>query len=159
MLIEQLATAIDCEGHIGINRMKHTYGHIQHSARIGLAMLHPAIPSALHNRFGGSLQLQHNPSGHGSLHRWSCVGNKQVGPILTSLLPYLQVKQEQAQNVLDFLAVYKRNNGGRTSTEEAAERDAYWLKAKALNRPAPATTKRKTPEMECDSLTLHASVS
>ncbi len=160
MLIEQLATAIDCEGYIGINMLRHPKWVIRYAARIGLAMQHPAIPNALHSRFGGSLRIQHNPKGNFDLWRWSAVGNIQVGPILNELLPHLVVKKAQAENVLAFLDVYKNSNRwSKRSLEDTDMMKDFWLKAKALNRPAPATTERETPVTGSDSLALQETAS
>jgi hypothetical protein len=153
----QLATAIDCEGYIGINRMMHPSGRIQHSAKIGLAMSHPAIPSALKVRFGGSLRREHNPKGNYDMHRWELVGNKQTGPTLSTLLPFLVVKKAQAENVLAFLTAFvqmpAQTSHRRRTQPEMDLLESFWITGKGLNRPAPTTTERENPVMECDSLT------
>lgn len=157
----QLATAIDCEGYIGINRMNHAKRqanrNFQHSAKIGLAMNHPAYPAALKVRFGGSLRLEHNPKGNQPIHRWELVGNKQAGPVLSSLVPFLVVKKQQAEIVLEFLRDYASTRPGHLRyhrpLEEMARFDSYWIKVKGLNRPAPATTERDDPATGSYSLT------
>lgn len=157
----QLATAIDCEGYIGINRMNHKIRlpnrNLQHSAKVGLAMNHPAYPAALKVRFGGSMRSQHNPKGNQPIYRWELVGNKQTGPVLSTLLPYLVVKKQQAEVVLEFLCDYASTRSGHKHyhrpPEEMARFDSYWMKVKELNRPAPATTERDDPATGCDSLT------
>jgi hypothetical protein len=59
--------------------------------------------------------------------------------------------------VLEFIAYCDANpakyqgNAVKRTTDSGVI-DAYWLKAKALNNPAPATTKRENPVMGCDSL-------
>jgi hypothetical protein len=70
------------------------------------------------------------------------------------------VKKEQAQNVLDFIAYRNANpakyqEDAKAVKRTAADTDAmttYWLKAKALNHPTPATTKRENLVIGCDSL-------
>jgi hypothetical protein len=153
---ERLATALDCEGYFGVNRMKHKSGSIQHSAKIGLAMIHPFYATCLFERFGGSLRPMRNRKGKHRLVRWEMVGNLQIPAVLAALRGLLEVKHEQAQNLTDFLRVYKSmrkpNSRHPRTPNEALILDAFWIKAKALNKSAPATTKRENPVTGCDSL-------
>ena len=158
----QLATAIDCEGYIGIyrsrDRRRNRYGF---SPRVSLGMTNPIIPSLFKERFGSTVYLSHKVnSKHQDCYSWVIQNKEHVKKVLTILLPYLLVKKEQAQNVLDFIS-YRNANPAQYNAEAkavkrtAADTDAmttYWLKAKALNHPTPATTKRENPVMGCDSL-------
>jgi hypothetical protein len=164
--IEQLATAIDCEGSIGINRIfsSKTSSKPQFSARIMLGMIHPAIPQALRDTFGSTITVRKSAlSKSGKSLRpiiiWSVVGNRATRPILEALLPHLVIKQEQAKNALamidyidSFPRVRKGTRGWTKLTDEHVL-ESYWLKAKELNHVTPATTKREGPVMGCDSLT------
>jgi hypothetical protein len=153
---ERLATAMDCEGYYGINRLTHPSGKIQHSAKVGLAMVHPYIPTCLQKRFGSSLRPMPNPSGNHQLMRWEMVGNRQVGPVLEVLLPLSTVKRENIQNILDFLSVYhsmRKSNARHPRThDEVLILDSFWKRAKELNRSAPATTERESLAIGSDSL-------
>lgn len=135
----QLATAIDCEGYIGINREVHLSGDSKFSAKIGLGMIHPAIPTALSNRFNGPLRVEHNPKGNHDLYRFEMAGNKKVGAVVEALLPFMVVKNKQADNLLEFLTVYRSLPaavGRRRRTRwELDLLEPFWVKAKALNRP------------------------
>src|SRR4029077_6250253 len=105
------------------------------------------------------LSKQRNPKGNYNLWCWAACGNKQVGPILMELLPHLVVKKENALNVLSFLETFKpRHRHTPITLEDKAERESYWLKAKALNRPVAATTERDAPVMGCDSLNSQETV-
>ena len=126
---EQFATAIDCEGCVGINRFKTPYGRVNYSARISLAMNHSAIPTSFHVRFGGSLNRQRNSKGYFESFRWEMVGNRQTGPVLYALLPHLTVKQDQARNVIKFLESRSHSN----------DFESFWKLAKELNHQNFAT--------------------
>jgi hypothetical protein len=164
--IEQLATAIDCEGYLGINRMmsESNNGKYSFSARIGLGMIHPAIPTALKETFGSTVRLERNVRGNYSMYRWTVVGNKMIKTILETLLPHLVVKQEQAKNLLAFIEysdsfpLVRKGKKGWTKNTDVDVMTTYWLTAKALNHPAPATTKRENPVMGSDSLNSQETV-
>lgn len=166
LTIPQLATAIDCEGYLGINRLRSCKANskMSFSARIGLGMIHPVIPNALKEKFGSTVNLQRNASGNHPIYRWTVIGNKMIKPILQTLLPYLVVKREQAENLLEFIAYsdsfprVRKGITGWTKNTDVDVMTTYWLKAKALNHPAPATTKRETLVTGCDSLNSRETV-
>ena len=161
MNISQLATAIDCEGHIGINRMVSSKGNgkPQFSARITLGMTHPAIPYALQETFGSTVWVDKSGS-HSKrpLYRWSVVGNTATKSILEALLPFLIVKKEQALNALalikyvDSFPRVRKGLKGWTKNTELAVLESFHQNGKALNQLTPATTERENPVMGCDSL-------
>ena len=167
MTLAQLATAIDCEGYIGINKMvsSKTSSKPQFSARITLGMIHPAIPYALRDTFGSTIWVDKSGSHFKRpMYRWCVVGNTAIRPILEALLPYLIVKQEQARNALEmvryidsFPRVRKGKRGWTKNTEQAVL-ETFFVKGKALNQLTPATTERENPVTGCDSLNSRESV-
>jgi hypothetical protein len=158
MLDAQFATAIDCEGYIGIYRSKdnrrNRYGF---SPKVALGMTHPAIPEELKKRFGSSIYIYSSRRGHKTVYNWVVQNKEEVTKVLKALLPYLMIKREQAENVLQFIEYCEANpakyqgNAVKKTTDDAVL-TSYWLKAKELNQREPATTKRENPEMGSNSL-------
>lgn len=151
----QFATAMDCEGYIGIYRAYNKRTDSYHfSARISLGMTDSIIPNEFVKRFGSRIYVHIPRSGHKTSYSWVVQENEQVKNVLITLLPHLLVKREQAKNVLDFIEFRsgKCNRGRKRTIEEKVVLESYWLKAKELNQRAPATTERENPVMGSYSL-------
>jgi hypothetical protein len=164
MIDEQIATAVDCEGYIGIYRSRdkrrNRYGF---SPRVSLGMTHPAIPNELKRRFGSNIYLHKSRSEYRQCYSWVIQNKEEVKAFLEIILPHLLVKYEQAKNVLEFIAYCNshpacwQGNAVKKTTDNAVL-ESYWLKAKELNQCEPATTKREDLVIGCDSLNSQETV-
>jgi hypothetical protein len=165
--IQQFATAIDCEGYIGINKMRSskTSSKPQYSVRISFGMIHPAIPNALRDKFGSTVWLDKSGSHKiRPMYRWCVVGNTKTEAILRNLIPYLIVKKEQALNALAMIEYInsfpkvRKGIRGWTKNTDLAVLESFFQKGKDLNQRTPAETERENPVMGCDSPTLCESI-
>jgi hypothetical protein len=167
MIIEQLATAIDCEGYIGINRLlsSKTSSKPQFSVRISLGMIHPAIPNSLRDTFGSTIWIDKSGS-HSKrpMYRWMVCGNVKTKAILEALLPHLIVKKYQALNALEMIdyinsfPLVRKGVRGWTKNTEQHVLETFHEKGKALNHVTPAETERENPVRGCDSPNLCESI-
>ncbi len=98
------AGIIDGEGSIAIYNMSmppHT-GKRTHALRVRVGMCDMGIPHWLQLRFGGSVSKSKpkNPR-HLMVYTWT-LSTKAAGGFLQSILPYLKLKQEQAELAIEF---------------------------------------------------------
>lgn len=65
-------------------------------------------------------------------YRWA-VCSKEAERLLREIIPYLQIKSEQASLAIEFRSKSPVRLGGRISIEEAKRRDDIWMAIKRLN--------------------------
>lgn len=137
-----LAGAIDADGFVTVYRKRGPMrkdGHrpIYYVAKVGLSETSPVIPMLLHDTFGGWLG-SHQPKNprHKKWHVWQAT-NDVAADALRALAPYLLLKRRQAELALEFTALIKQQNPGRTmlSPEQEAERERLWSAVGSLNSP------------------------
>ena len=159
MLDAQLATAVDCEGYIGIYRSydkrRNTF---RYSPRISVGMTDPVIPEKFKERFGSSVYVYPSRRGFKTCFNWVIQNKIDVKSTLNVLIPYLLVKRQQAENVLEFIAYcdslpMQYGQGAKRNTDGDVLM-SFWNKAKELNHSEPATTKRENPVTGCNSLNI-----
>src|SRR5262245_49485728 len=98
LTVAYVAGLIDGEGCLYIVRRKRWF-----YPRLDLAMADKALPllQKLHHQFGGSLNLHRKATERwDSAHRWALMG-KPLRELLTSCLPFLQLKKRQAELCLN----------------------------------------------------------
>ena len=107
-LLAYLAGCIDCDGSISIKRSTYAMrvrgdAHVPvFSERVMFAQVYSGLPELLKQTFGGSYQIQKSPSTNGRpVYHWQ-VTDRQAVACVKALLPYLQVKQKQAEMVLEL---------------------------------------------------------
>lgn len=96
--------------------------------------------------FGGSVREECVPNAR-SIWRWSQTGNEKVKNTLNVIRPYLIVKRQQAELVLELIdnwhIPHKRNDG--VPIWEIQRRQDLYIKVRKLNAVgAAATTERKS---------------
>lgn len=104
--IAWLAGFFDGEGHVSITNQKHKNGKIYKSPRIILSQSGDCgkkILEEIQKDFGGNLYLHLQISQHGATKEaHKLYWNKTEGIIfLENIIPYLKLKQQKAQEVLD----------------------------------------------------------
>jgi hypothetical protein len=134
----QLAMAIDCEGSIGIRRSVQ-----KHYAKTGLPIYSYTASFRIHNtdnrlldwlqhNFGGNIYAgrtwadKHNKPWKTSREWMLCLGSERGEQLILAVMPYLLIKDKQAQLALDFIRI------GRVNKPE--ERERMWLQMKQLNK-------------------------
>jgi hypothetical protein len=111
------AGIVDGEGTIGITeigaRPKKGRKNPQHRIYVAVAMTDAAIPLLMSEMFGGSVNTYHyHPERNRPQTRWSLSGKRAV-LCLEALLPYLRLKNAQAELAINFQEKYlkrKRNS-------------------------------------------------
>lgn len=161
-LLAYLAGAIDADGSIGIRqstyamRVRGDARQPMYSERVCFKQVTPQIPALLRATFGGSLMEQGPSVTKGrTLHYWEAT-NRVASIALALLLPYLRIKQAQAEACLALRAskdlpqieqrVLRDAAPSRTGTGThqirrrelspavVAERERLYLLVKELNR-------------------------
>jgi hypothetical protein len=139
--IRYLAGLFDGEGCISLVKQKRANSSLMtYSIRVVIAMTHKPTIKAIHNQFGGNYSER---KGNGiNRNSFSVMwANRKAAPILAALLPYLQIKREEALIAIDFLA--KLSSVGTSFWRKAsqadidllfAEREAIRNKLAALKR-------------------------
>ena len=141
-----LAGTIDADGFISVGKkvaskprkdgVRATY----YVVKIGLSETSPIVPALLQETFPawhGSHQPK-NPK-HKRWYVWQSTNRKAREP-LVRLLPYLRIKQRQAELALALIDVMERQSVGRNtrnplSKEQIAEREALYDAVTKLNAP------------------------
>lgn len=116
------------------------------SERVMLKHVTPEVPQMLKDAFGGSLRLEHKPSGR-SLWSWNATDLRAVA-CLRAVLPHLRVKRQQALNCLALRELKDQSKIARVAkgrghmgsaprlAETTAAMEALYAKAKAMNSGA-----------------------
>jgi hypothetical protein len=145
-----LAGAIDADGYITIGRstrkVGNRYGHTPtyYVAKVGFVETSPIIPDLLKETFGGST-YQHQPKNpsHKRVYSWQ-VSSKIAGPTLHALMPFLRLKQCQAELTLALIEMMRRHwcemratqvPPFRITQKMESERRALWEQVTRLNDP------------------------
>lgn len=106
-----LAGCLDCDGWLTIKR--NTYAmrvrgdasQPVYGERVGLKQITPDVPALLREYFGGYLRTEKPSVKNGRpLHSWSAT-DKQAIECVSSLLPYMRVKRQQAEILLQLRAL------------------------------------------------------
>lgn len=129
---------------------------------VKICMVEPEAIDLLYKNYGlGTLTLNGaRPTRPNSrpIYQWGIRNRKQIIPFLEKILPYLRVKKERAQFLLDYCNTAK-NIDDRCSRyfgldkEELVYREESYQKMREFNgKRADATTKPLEHESACDSL-------
>lgn len=108
-VIAYLAGAMDSDGCISVRRSTYAarHGEARHpvfSERLELKQVTPQIPELLKKTFGGSLMFQKPAAAtRRPMYAWHAT-NRVAAEALRAMLPYLRVKQAQAENALALRA-------------------------------------------------------
>jgi len=102
------AGIIDGEGYIGILRVNRKLGdYPRYELRVNVTMCNSLIPSWLHANFGGSYYEFQPPSlKHKKRYEWR-LATWKAGEFLKLILPYLKMKQGEAQIGIAFQSYRK----------------------------------------------------
>lgn len=106
--IAYTAGIIDGEGYIGIIRVnRYLGGRTRYELRVNVTMCNPLIPSWLHANFGGAYYEFQPPSlNRKKLYEWR-LASWDAGNFLKLVLPYLKMKQGEAQIGIEFQSYRK----------------------------------------------------
>ena len=125
-----LAGCLDSDGYFTIKRS--TY-HLRvrrdatqpvYSEKIGLKQVTEYVPRLLHESFGGYYRIEKPSTKNGKpLHSWTVTDRKAI-ECVTALLPYLHVKREQAELLVEL----RRLKGLPRKVIGVHERPSRWGK-------------------------------
>ena len=132
-----LAGMIDGEGCIQVIRgtSRHHRTGAEHRLNVSLSGTAPTFPRWLQARWQGNVHRKPRKTASGrSVWMWS-VGSIQARDFLSSVLPFLTLKREEAQLALEFQATCKWRRGGfpRLTDEDMALRDGYRFALQAMH--------------------------
>lgn len=137
------AGVIDSDGTIGIKRNTYSMrvrGDAAvpiYNARVRVRQVEPHAVQLLQATFGGAVRINKGQGNSRDLFQWEA--RDQIAErTLVALLPFLRIKQQQAENALalrELIANSKASRGGGRARDPAlTERmEACFLAAKALN--------------------------
>jgi len=129
------AALVDGEGGIGIVQAWQPKGKRQHQLRIRTWNTKPAPLYLGKKYFGGNISEQHKERIK-SLFVWTLTGYKALS-FLTKILPFMQIKHEQAKLAIEFMALprFSRCEGGPIALpkKDWDEREGFSLAIKKLN--------------------------
>ena len=140
------AGAIDSDGFITIGRKtgyrKKSDGTnpVYYVAKIGISQTSPIIPDMFHQHFP-AWRGEHQPKNpnHKKWFIWQASNGKAEQPI-RAVLPYLKLKQRQAELALEFIELIRTQNSGRwmgneISDDEHRARGSLFNEITKLNAP------------------------
>lgn len=148
-----VAGFIDADGCISINSNRN---HRYFSVALIIVQKERYILDQLYKKYGGRLNYTGNEQC--KYPRWYIMG-EALTTLLTEVIPYIQIKKEQAKIALKAIKHQKECGRGRyrkgfvgtkpLSKHDLDLRDTMWLRCKELNtchkRRAPAETKLNDP--------------
>lgn len=133
-----LAGLLDGEGTVGINRVKSAKAkNPSHFPHLMIANSYEPVVRWL-GEIGGSVDV-HRPSTHKSnwktSYRWRLHG-KNAETFVRAVRPYLRIKHEQADVILELAAIRGKNNvpHGTLTEAQVNEREALKMRINELNR-------------------------
>lgn len=143
-----LAGCLDCDGYFTIK--KSTYAmrvtgdakNPVYSEKIGLKQVTPDVVELLSQYFKGYRRIEKPSARNGKpLHAWS-VTDLQAITCVQTLLPYLKVKHQQAELLMELrkskeVTKHYRIVGSNVSPEQAARRESLFNEIKQLNDTRP----------------------
>ncbi len=144
-VLAYLAGIIDGEGWIRIAKATNPR-LVSHNPVIGCGMTQPDAVELLHETFGGSIRWAkatcRNASPCKPVRHWYLNSTNDVATMLRLVHPYLHIKKEQANLVLDFCMnkVDGRKTGGVSQGEQTWREELYHLVKKLNQRGVAATT-------------------
>lgn len=130
------ASALDCEGCISIFRVKnknrigetyYTYG-----SKIIVGNTNRILTDWLYSKFGGILQIRLTKGNDKNCYLWSLTRKADVAYFIKTVLPYLKMKKDQAQLMLDYHELYQIN--------APAVRNSFRERMMSLNRKGKSVT-------------------
>lgn len=122
------AGIVDGEGCIYIRRNISPVGTENYALAVKVVMTHEATVRRIHRIFNlGSVGLTHRASpNHKQAWTWKAM-SRQAERVLTSILPWLYTKQDQADIALEFMRVPVATGGRKTPASIQDERvRLYW---------------------------------
>jgi hypothetical protein len=143
-----LAGCLDCDGYFTIKRSTYAMRvtgdahNPVYSEKIGLKQVKPEVVELLFKYFAGYKRIEKPSARNGKpLFAWS-VTDKQAVACISALLPYLRVKREQAELLLQLreskeITKHIRIVGSNVSPEESVKREFLFNRIKQLNDSRP----------------------
>lgn len=127
--------------------------HYSGSIQVGMKVRAPL--DLLMSIFGGSIYTERTR--FGPMYRWRMNSKRQIIVCIKKLLPYLIVKKEEAEYLLEFLSRMKPwcpGNHAPIGKDELAFREEAYLHMRQLKKcEVAASTECENPERESDSQT------
>lgn len=137
---EYLAGLIDGDGWIGIQKVsssKRKQKATAYSPMISITLTaQKELLQRIQAKYGGSIYTKKPyKTNHKVAYCWQLCGNTKIETLLTEVYPFLVLKKQQADIVLDFLSTvipHERSHEGYTDNV-LQERDNYYERIKVLN--------------------------
>ena len=133
-LLAYTAGLIDGEGYIGL--IPHSVTKNSYSPKVKVSSTTINLVEFLHDNYGGHLDKLriHSQENRKMSAMWTLSNGKNVGPFLKKLLPYLRVKNRQANLILEYIekCTYKKMRGTEKK-DVSRERFLLYKKIRLLN--------------------------
>ena len=133
-ILNYFAGILDGEGSIGIehlspckNRKKDYY-----VCRLTIINTSKILMDWLKENFKGTVDTRKQIEGRKTCYRWHVFGS-DLEEILTAVIPFLKIKDQQAQVVLQYRQTVGKT-GWNVSDETLELRKSYWIECKKLNK-------------------------
>jgi hypothetical protein len=149
-----LATMYDAEGCIVLNKSVAGRHGVQYIMRLQVANTNMEWIEAWHLRMerGNSYFYPSTNPKHSAYGYWCIQKKADVVYILKKILPYLNIKKEQAKLLIEFTEG-KFNKGDGPDEQELARREGIFQAMRALNKRGPSEsveTVRRDSQVEYD---------
>lgn len=141
-LLAYTAGIIDADGYIGLIPSSKRESSL--SPKIKVASTTPIIIEFLSKNFGGHVdkpRFGNNPN-QKEATMWTLSNKVNVGPFLRSIEPYLLIKKERANVVIDFIETcsYAEMRSKKTREQATKKRLGFYNKMRALNKRGTSTS-------------------
>ena len=129
-----LAGVLDSDGYIGINKRKAGKWAANYQPRVQVKQVDTEATDLFRATFGGHL-YRHEPSAERGRPLWCwTVHSAACRPVLESLLPYLRIKRNRAENALALCEVNRRTGRKRFPVPEIVPGEPMLTMAEAARR-------------------------
>lgn len=108
---------VDGEGYLGLRPAGRSF-----APKIEVAQISTAPLDRLKNMFGGKVIPLKKRKKRRQAYRWDLLGRANIEYALVSMMPYLTVKLEQANLMLEFMATMLPKNSGQRVPDEVMAR-------------------------------------
>ena len=111
--VAYLAGFFDGEGSIGIYPKKNKRGYMCYQYLLQISNTNRKVLELFQKRYGGSITKRQRVERHKQLWNWQLGSAGKIRVALSELLPFLYVKKQEAQIMLEVVATIKRTCYGR----------------------------------------------
>lgn len=134
MEMAYIAGLIDGDGSISLHKVhRKAETSIGYTPAIQLSKSKPVLQQYLLSKFGGYALVVQRPTKNVIEYKWKLERSNQCKPFLQNITPYLIIKKQQAQKLLDYIEKNPFERGQKLTSDQLDMRNKYVNEIRELN--------------------------